>query len=131
MKEGQELSREEMLSVLFAEMVVQQTNMAMIFLGKTPHPQTGKTHRDLDAARLFIDQLEMLEVKTKGNLTKEEDTLLKQSLSHLRLSFVGAVNEQPKAESPKVAAGPQAAPSQQPAAADAEDEPRKRFTKKY
>ena len=126
----EELSRDEMLSVLFAEMVVQQTNMAMIFLGKTPHPQTGKSHRDLDAARLFIDQLEMLEVKTKGNLTKEEDTLLRQSLSHLRLSFVEAVNEQPKAavDAPKPAAAPEAPPA---AAGEAADEPRKKFTKEY
>ena len=120
-----EMSRDELLSVLFAEMVVQQTNMAMIFLGKTPHPQTGKSHRDLDAARLFIDQLEMLEVKTKGNLTKEEDSLLKQSLGHLRLAYVEAVNEQGKTQTPPKAAEPAPAPE------EAADEPRKRFTKKY
>ena len=127
MNGGEQLSRDELLSVLFAEMVVQQTNMAMIFLGKTPHPQTGKTHRDLDAARLFIDQLEMLEVKTKGNLSKEEDALLKQSLSHLRLSFVEAVNEQGKTE-PAKAPPAEAAPNPAP---ETPDEPRKKFTKKY
>jgi len=124
MNPPEELSRDELLSVLFAEMVVQQARMATIFLGKAPHPQTGKTEQDLDAAKLFIDQLEMLEVKTKGNLTKDEDALLKQSLSHLRLSYVEAVNQQGKTE-PTKPAEPATPPS------ETEDEPRKRFTKKY
>ena len=124
-----EISRDELLSVLFAEMVVQQTNMAMIFLGQAPHPQTGKKEQNLDTARLFIDQLEMLEVKTKGNLTKEEEMLLKQSLSHLRLAYVAAVNEQSKTKPPQKPAEPPP-PAEQTAPA-AEDEPRKRFTKKY
>jgi hypothetical protein len=126
MNSPEELSRDELLSVLFAEMVVQQTRMATIFLGKAPHPQTGKTQQDLDAARLFIDQLEMLEVKTKGNLTKDEEALLKQSLSHLRLSYVEAVNQQGKTEPAKAAEPAAAAPT-----AETEEEPRKRFTKKY
>jgi hypothetical protein len=127
-----ELSRDELMTMLFAEMVVQQTNMAMIFLGKTAHPQTGKTHKDLDAARLFIDQLEMLEVKTRGNLTKEEDSLLKQSLSHLRMTYVEAAGEQQKAEPPKATEPAEAPkPAETPAAPEAEEEHRKRFTKKY
>jgi len=127
-----ELNRDELMTMLFAEMVVQQTNMAMIFLGKTAHPQTGKTHKDLDAARLFIDQLEMLEVKTRGNLTKEEDSLLKQSLSHLRMTYVEAASEQQKAEPPKATEPAEAPkPAETPAAPEAEEEHRKRFTKKY
>ena len=61
-------SPEEIRSALFAQMVMQQSSMAMMLLGKTPHPETGQMVRDLEAAKLFIDQLEMLEVKTKGNL---------------------------------------------------------------
>ena len=123
-----ELSREQMLSMLFAEMVIQQTNMALIFLGKTPHPQTGKTVQDLNSARVFIDQLEMLEVKTKGNLTPEEESLLKRSLGHLRLSYVELANEKVPETPPQQPA--EALKGQAPPAA-AEDEPRKRFTKKY
>ena len=125
----QDLSRDELMSMLFAEMVVQQTNMAMIFLGKAPHPQTGKTHKNLDTAQMFIDQLEMLETKTKGNLSKDEETLLKQSLGHLRLAYVEAVNEQGKGEAPKPA--PEAIPPAEPTPQTAEEEPRRRFTKKY
>ena len=138
-----DLSREQFMSMLFAEMVVQQTNMAMIFLGKAPHPQTGKTEQNLAMARLFIDQLEMLELKTKGNLSREEETLLKQSLSHLRLSFVEAVNQQGGSAPPTTSTEPRPSGSATPGpseplpsgsappAQDAQDEPRKRFTKKY
>src|SRR6185437_2781085 len=95
------ISREEMMSALFAQLVVQQSNMAMLLMGKVPHPQTGQTVRDIEAARLFIDQLEMLEAKTKGNLTKDEDQLLKQSLMSLRMAFVESV-ESPEPEAKKV-----------------------------
>jgi hypothetical protein len=136
-----ELSREDMHSALFANLVVQQSNMAMMFLGKVAHPQTGKSVRDIDAARMFIDQLEMLEAKTKGNLSKEESTLLKQSLMSLRLAFVESVESSPsQAESrPEPAPSPQAKASTEatkgtiePApSVGEEEEHRKKFTKKY
>ena len=78
-------SREDELSFLFAQLVLQQSNMAMMLMGKVAHPESGKVVQDVDAARLFIDQLEMLEAKTKGNLSKEEDHLLKQTLMSLEL----------------------------------------------
>ena len=132
---------EEMRSALFAQMVMQQSSMAMMLLGKTAHPETGAVVRDLEAARLFIDQLEMLEHKTKGNLTPEETALLQQSLMSLRLAFVEAVDSPPAEKEPKPdrrpapsGSGPAPEPAQaEPAPADnpAEAEPRKRFSKKY
>src|SRR5579863_3579142 len=85
-------SREEMLAALFANMVIQQTNMAMMLLGKVAHPETGKFIHDVEAAKMFIEQLEMLEVKTKGNLSKQEEGLLKQALTALRMAFVEAID---------------------------------------
>jgi len=118
-------SREDMMSALFAHMVTQQANLAMMLMGKVAHPETGKSVRDLEAAQLFIDQLEMLETKTKGNLTKNEEALLKQSLMNLRLAFVESVNS--PAEQP-------AAPAPQPepeTAKPPEQESHKKFSKKY
>ena len=119
------------MSVLFAELVIQQSNMATIFLGRVANPQTGKATKDLDAARLFIDQLEMLETKTKGNLSKEEEALLKQSLTQLRLAFVEASNEpdETKETAPKSEQQSASAPESGGEAAEAES--RKKFTKKY
>jgi hypothetical protein len=126
------MSREEMMSALFAQLVVQQSNMAMLLMGKVPHPQTGKTVRDIDAARLFIDQLEMLEAKTKGNLTKEEDQLLKQSLMALRMEFVNAVESPaPESKEPEAVAPPAENKIEPPAQPASDEESKKKFTKKY
>jgi len=130
-----EFGREDKLSVLFAQLVMQQANMASMFLGKVAHPQTGQVVKDLDAARLFIDQLEMLEAKTKGNLDKDEAALLKQSLMNLRLAFVEAVEAAPAEDKTAPAqTGPAPAPATSapaPAAPSEEEEHRKKFTKKY
>ncbi len=138
---------DQKMSALFASMVMQNTNMALIFLGQTPHPQTGQTAQDLEHARYFIDQLEMLAVKTKGNLDKQEDALLKQSLTHLRLTFVEAFENPPKTEPPAAPATPAAPetpaspPTDEqempvvepvlPGEKTAESESRKKFSKKY
>src|SRR5437867_6566104 len=94
-------SRQEENSFLFAQLILQQSNMAMMLLGKVAHPGSGEVVQDIEAARLFIDQLEMLEAKTKGNLSKEEETLLKQTLMTLRLNFVQTVESSASAPPPK------------------------------
>lgn len=135
--EHPEMSREEMMSALFANLVVQNTNMALIFLGHAPHPQTGKQEINLDNARYFIDQLEMIEVKTKGNLDKQEEGLLKQSLTSLRMAFVEAVQKEGSQPAPTPATPapeePKQAPtaSAEPSAEKHDDESKKKFSKKY
>src|SRR6266704_2050945 len=135
-------SRQEELSFLFAQLVLQQSNMAMMLMGKVAHPESKKMIQDVDAARLFIDQLEMLEAKTKGNLSKEEEHLLKQTLMSLRLNFVETVETSasaPRQEPKQPSAAteqPQAAESMKPSSDSApsgseEDEHRKKFSKKY
>lgn len=130
-----EPSHAELQSALFAQLVMQQANMAMMLLGKVPHPESGQPVKDLEAARLFIDQLEMLESKTKGNLSKEEAGLLKQSLMSLRLAFVEAVESpQPQSEAKRPEATPTAQPDQAAGSASSsaeDDEHRKKFSKKY
>jgi len=143
--------RDRLMSSMFASMVIQNANMALIFLGQAPNPQTGETVQDLENAKYFIDQMEMIEARTKGNLSKPEEAILKQSLTSLRLAFVEAV-EHPQ---PASASGQKGAPedSQQTSPATdeqetpiveptlpgetavpqaaAETESKKKFTKKY
>jgi hypothetical protein len=73
---------------LFRAFVAQQQYGAMIYMGKFVHPGSGKIERNLDAARFTIDLLGMLEEKTRGNLTSEEDGFLQQVLATLRLNYV-------------------------------------------
>ena len=42
----------ELMSALFAQMVMQQSNLAMMLLGKTPHPESGKMTLDIEGANL-------------------------------------------------------------------------------
>ena len=141
-----EISREDMQSALFAQLIMQQSNLAMMLMGKGPQPESGEAVRDLESAKLFIDQLEMLEVKTKGNLNKDETALLKQSLMTLRMAFVDSV-ESPAPqiktpEPPASAAAPEAEtaspakPEDKTASTEAmgaasEAESKKRYSKKF
>jgi hypothetical protein len=137
---GASASQDEIFSAMFASLVIQQSNMASIFLGLTPHPQTGQIAQDLEHARYFIDQLEMLEAKTRGNLDKMEQGLLKQSLTSLRLAFVEAVSKPVPAPAAEEKAAPVAeaeaakpADTAPEAASEAAtvDDSRKKFSKKY
>jgi hypothetical protein len=133
---GHEPTRDEMMTALFAHLVMQQSNMAMMLMGKAPHPETGKPVRDLESAKLFIDLLEMLEAKTKGNLTKEEQSLLKQTLMAVRMGFVEAVESapaQPEANPPQPAEPQKSADAEKATETPpaAQEESHKKFTKKY
>lgn len=95
-------SREDTLR--FLDMISLFSTQAMIGLGKIVNPATGKAEKTLPAARFFIDTLEMLESKTKGNLNPDETKLLQATLTDLRLMFVEeskAPAEAPQAEEPK------------------------------
>jgi hypothetical protein len=137
-RQGPEASVDE-TAALFAQLVMQQSNMALMLMGKVAHPQSGEVMKDIDGARFFIDQLEMLESKTKGNLNRDESALLKQTLMTLRLAFVEAVESpQPSAPSQteqRASAQPADRSEEKPtaeASAGAEEEQhRKKFSKKY
>ena len=79
----------------FTSLISMLATQAMLFLGAIPDPQTGQTRFDLEQARIPIDTLEMLQVKTKGNLTVQEAEQLKKVLSDLQMAFV-QVSRQPQ-----------------------------------
>ncbi|MDW8343605.1 MAG: DUF1844 domain-containing protein [Verrucomicrobiae bacterium] len=101
-------SREDTLR--FIELVSLFQTQAMMALGKLANPVTGKAERNLDAARVFIDTLEMLERKTAGNLNAEELRLLRTALTDLRLMYVEEARTPVESSSP-TAGTPEAAQS--------------------
>lgn len=135
---------DDLQTALFLDLVAQHAEMALMFLGRVPHPQTGKTVQDLETAKLFISQLEMLEAKTKGNLSAREQALLKQGLMATRMAFVEVVEArgakpeagkepgagQPEQPPPSASAEASAQTQENPPPA-ADDEERKKFVKKY
>lgn len=56
--------------------IILLATQAMINMGEIPDPVTQEPKDDLEGAVLFIDLLDVLETKTKGNLTPEEGTFL-------------------------------------------------------
>src|SRR5271157_6578140 len=79
----------------FIEFVLMQAQNAAFTLGQIPHPQTGKAEVNLDMAQLLIDQLVMMQEKTRGNLNADESRILAGTISNLQLSFVEIVQKQP------------------------------------
>jgi hypothetical protein len=73
----------------FYTFVLSLASSAFVHLGEAPHPDTGEPGKpELRLAQQSIDILAMLEVKTKGNLTPEEEAFLENLLTDLRLRFV-------------------------------------------
>ena len=128
------------MSQRFIEFVMMQAQNAALFLGQIPNPQTGKGEVNLELAKMFIDQLGMIQEKTRGNLTNEETAVLRNTLSNLQMAFVEISKEMREGKTESTAAPapePQAEPEPAaeqpgpPAAAPAEVESRKKFTKSY
>jgi Domain of unknown function (DUF1844) len=75
-------------AVQFEHLIMSLVTSAMYQLGMAARPGEIAPPPDLPAARETIDLLALLQVKTKGNLTSEEEKLLTGSLQELRLVFV-------------------------------------------
>jgi hypothetical protein len=76
------------LTQRFVYFVQMQMQNVLLCLGLIDHPSAPKGEPDLQAAKMFIDQLEMIREKTRGNLTAEEDKFLTGVLSELQMAFV-------------------------------------------
>lgn len=143
MAEVQTSTQSGELTQRFIEFVMMHAQNAALFLGQIPNPQTGEGEVNLELARMFIDQLAMIQEKTRGNLTNEEATVLRNTLANLQMAFVevsqsgvGRSSSEPErapvVEPPKPQAEPTHAAESAPASTDAsESESRKKFTKSY
>src|SRR3954468_1192608 len=128
------------LSQRFIEFVMMQAQNAALFLGQIPNPQTGKGEVNLELAKMFIDQLGMIQEKTRGNLTNEEGAVLKNTLSNLQMVFVevskevreGKTESAPEPAEQPASSEPAAEAASEPSAPPpSEAESRKKFTKSY
>jgi hypothetical protein len=144
MAEVQKTTQSGEMTQRFIEFVLMHAQNAALFLGQIPNPKTGEPEVNLELARMFIDQLEMVQEKTRGNLTNEEAMVLRNTLSNLQMAFVEAsgAGQPQRAAQPEV---PESVPSQpveqatsgaaeqSPPIASTEPEPesRKKFTKSY
>ena len=80
----------------FPQFILSIAQLAFMFLGDLPNPQHGRRERNVVAAKQQIDLIELLQEKTRGNLTAEEERLVSTLLYELRMRFVEVVREQEK-----------------------------------
>jgi Domain of unknown function (DUF1844) len=122
----------------FIEFVMMQAQNTAFVLGQIPHPQTGKAEVNLDMGQLLIDQLVMVQEKTKGNLNSDESRILAQTISNLQMLFVEAAQKKPSAMSSTAPAAPPEEPrgaeplgADHAAAEQTDADGKKKFVKSY
>jgi hypothetical protein len=78
----------EELPLDFATFVLSLSHGGMMHLGDAPEPGGATSAPDLALARQTIDILALLEEKTRGNLTGDEERILSVALSDLKQRFI-------------------------------------------
>lgn len=85
---SEELHADGLPQVTFLRHVFELAQQTAIALGEAENPITKTREANLPAARYIIDTLAMLQEKTEGQRTDEEEQYLVGVLSNLRMSFV-------------------------------------------
>jgi hypothetical protein len=80
------------VDALYMGLILSLEASAMQSLGKMMNPLSGKIEKDLRQARMTIDMLDMLEKKTAGNLSADEENLTKRILYQLRMNYLDEIN---------------------------------------
>ncbi len=78
----------QMPKIDFSTFIFSLNSSVYVQLGLLEDPATGEKGKNLSMARQTIDVLAMLEEKTRGNLTTEEEQMLKHMLYDLRVLYV-------------------------------------------
>ncbi len=87
------------------QLLVSLESAAMQQMGKLQNPLTGKIDRNVEIAKATIDMLSMLERKTEGNLTPDEDRILKSTLYQLRMNYVDELKSEQESGSSDAESG--------------------------
>jgi len=72
----------------FASFFMSLAHQTLVLLGEAPHPETNLVSANMEASKQSIDILSLLAEKTKGNLTTDEESLVTEVLSSLRMAYV-------------------------------------------
>src|SRR5471032_2673096 len=89
------------LAQRFVQFVMMQAQNIFYVLGRIPSQDGRPIPPNLEAAKLLIDQLEMVQEKTRNNLSTQELSILDDALKNVRLAFVEASGGTPASMMPK------------------------------
>ncbi len=95
---------------LFLSLVFSLQSAAWFQMGKVASPISGKIERDLLQAKMSIDLLIMLQEKTKGNLSAEEQQILNSAVYNLQMNYVDELNRDKDAPSVEAQPSPRTPP---------------------
>jgi hypothetical protein len=135
----------------FVQFVMLQVQNIYYVLGRIPSQDGRPMPPNLEAAKMLIDQLEMIQEKTRGNVSTQEGSILEDALKNVRLAFVETSggtpasmmppsrgmadfpleDEEPAPAPAPAKPAPAAAAPPSPPAKPAEEENKKKFTKTY
>jgi hypothetical protein len=85
----------------FVQFVMMQAQNIFYVLGRIPSPDGRPIPPNLEAGKILIDQLEMIQEKTRGNLSTQESSILEDALKNVRLAFVEVSGGTPASMMPK------------------------------
>ncbi len=85
----------------FVQFVMMQAQNIFYVLGRLPSPDGRPMPPNLEAGKILIDQLEMIQEKTRGNLSSQEAAILDDALKNVRLAFVEVSGGTPASMMPK------------------------------
>src|SRR5260221_12870152 len=89
------------LAQRFVQFVMMQAQNIFYVLGRIPSPDGRPMPPNLEAGKILIDQLEMIQEKTRGNLSAQESSILEDALKNVRLAFVEVSGGTPASMMPK------------------------------
>ena len=89
------------LAQRFVQFVMVQVQNIYYVLGRIPSPDGRPMQPNLEAGKILIDQLEMVQAKTEGNLSAQESSILDDALKNVRLAFVETSGGTPASMMPK------------------------------
>jgi hypothetical protein len=89
------------LAQRFVQFVMIQVQNIFYVLGRIPSPDGRPMEPNLETGKILIDQLEMIQAKTGGNLSPQESAILDDALKNVRLAFVEVSGGTPASMMPK------------------------------
>ena len=133
----------------FVQFVMIQAQNILYVLGKIPTPEGDRLPPNLQAAKMMIDHLDLIQIKTQGNLSAQETKIISEALQQVQLAFVEASGGTPAGmmpdRSPQVDMSaldeeiegesstppPPASPAANPLTGSPSDEEKKKYYKSY
>ena len=84
----------------FVQFIMVQAQNILYVLGRIPTPEGERLPPHLQAAKMMIDHLDLIALKTQGNLNSQEEKILKEALQQVQMAFVEASGGTPPSMMP-------------------------------